>query len=94
MSLSPEELEARHQAVRAFVEQQHPTYLVTQIVEHAKTTYHRPPHGEVYVLATAEDEFEVDAHNMVEKSAIRCRVTLLEYGSLRIRDVQDVGYVP
>jgi hypothetical protein len=30
----------------------------------------------------------------VEKSAIRCKVTLLEDGSLRTRDVQHVGYFP
>ncbi len=90
----PEELQAHHQVVREFVEQQHPPYVVTEIRERARTTYHRPPHSDAYVLDFAEDEFEVDAYSLVEKSAIRCKVTLLEDGSLRTRDVQDVGYFP
>ncbi|SRR5260221_254311 len=84
--MNAEELEARHQIVRAFVEQKYPGRRVTEIEERDKTTYQRAakfPHE--YVLASMDAEFHVEAHpdHLTTEPGVECELAMLEDGSLR-----------
>jgi hypothetical protein len=84
--MNAEELEARHQIVRAFVEKKYPGRRVTEIVEDAKMTYQRAakfPHE--YVLASMDATFRVAAHpdSLTTEPGVECKIAMLEDGSLR-----------
>lgn len=88
-------VEARHQAVRALVEQQFPGRFVQEITERARTLYRRsilPP--QEHVLAALTDEYEVIAHSEVTNGqpGVRCTVVLEEDGTLRITRQVDLLY--
>ncbi len=98
--MNAEELEARHQIVRAFVEQKYPGRRVEEIVEYAKTTYRVQavsPHD--YVLASMDATFRVEAHpdHLTTEPGVQCELAMLEDGTLREVDAKWIyygGFVP
>lgn len=92
--MNGEELIARHQLVRAFVEKEFPERRVTEIREDAKTTYRaakKPPHE--HILESADTMFTVEAMPFrTTEPGVQCKVAMMEDGSLRIYDTYWVHY--
>jgi hypothetical protein len=86
--MSVDDMLARHQAVREFVEKRHPGCHVTEIIERAKTTYAwRIVTPLEMVLSSAEIVYDVEARgDTLERPSVRCKISMLGDGVLRMVD--------
>jgi hypothetical protein len=81
-----DEMIARHQTVREFVEQRYPGRKVMEITERARTKYAWSFDGR-HVLAGADVKFDVEMHTTAltsKEPSVRCELAMLEDGSLRV----------
>lgn len=92
--MTNEDVLARHETVRALVEQQYPNCRVTDIRESAKTTYKRRfQEPDEFMLAGIHVTYDVQTVSQdFTLPSVNCCVELMADGNLNIRDTTYVFY--